>query len=885
MTGHQLRQQYLDFFKDHNSLVVPSSSLVPTDPTTLLTSAGMQPLVPYFKGEETPPHTRLASCQKCCRADDIEQVGVTWRHASFFEMLGNFSFGDYFKREAIIWGWDFLTKTLNIDPKLLYVSVYVDDEEAPQIWKNDVGLSDDRILRMGKKDNWWGPVGKTGPCGPDSEIFLDRGAKYNTGDPELDRPGGDGDRYGELWNLVFQQYNQQEDGSLPLLPAPGIDTGMGLERTAAVLQNVDTIHHTDLFAPLINAISDLSRGRNIEYSISPLELNTQDATTKPLKIIADHVRAAIFMASDGIVPGNNGRDYMMKRFIRRAFLTARQLDLREPFLHKLVPIVSQGFGDVYPEIREREIAIAALIKREEEAFGKTIGSGMNRLEDLLDDAKKKGLRVLDGEEVFRLYETYGFPPELTQEVAQESGLEIDEAGFKSAQERHSKISGAAVGEYETRTFGNLDTEFVGYDETKVGARIIAARDTEGNSIADDFDGTAQVVLDKTSFYAESGGQVGDIGRLWFKGFEARVLDVQKQGKAYVHIIEPVMGFLEEGMLVFAEVDVERRRAVERAHSSTHLLHAALRNRLGNHVEQRGSLVSPDKLRFDFVHFAAISPDELRQIEDDVNNQILQSVAIETREMPIVEARGLGAMALFGEKYGDVVRTVRMGDYSMELCGGTHLSNTSSAGFLRILGESGVGANLRRIEALTGNAALEYDRKQNHRVLEVAQALNAQPQNVVNAAEKMRLRVRELEKQLNEAQSKLALSSLDEILAQAVEIGDTTLISARAPSGLDANTLRDVIEKLADKLSASGAGDFVLTLASEADGKVVWAVKAGKSAVAKGAHAGNLIRELAKITGGGGGGKPDFAQAGGKDSAKIDEALAMAKDVLAAQLKV
>ena len=875
MTGHELRTSYLHFFKDHNSLVVPSSSLVPTDPTTLLTSAGMQPLVPYFKGEETPPQTRLTSCQKCCRADDIEQVGVTWRHASFFEMLGNFSFGDYFKREAIIWGWDFLTKTLNIDPKLLYVSVYLDDEEAPLIWKNDVGLSDDRILRMGKKDNWWGPVGKSGPCGPDSEIFLDRGAKYDTGDPELDRPGGDGDRYGELWNLVFQQYNQQEDGSLPPLPAPGIDTGMGLERTAAVLQNVDTIHHTDLFAPLINAINDLSRNRQIEYSTSPLELNTQDPTTKPLKIIADHVRAAIFMASDGIVPGNNGRDYMMKRFIRRAFLTARQLDLREPFLHKLVPIVSQGFGDVYPEIRERETAIAALIKREEEAFGKTIGSGMNRLDDLLDDAKKKQQRVLDGEEVFRLYETYGFPKELTQEVAQESGLEIDENGYHAAQERHSKISGAAVGEYETRTFSNLETEFVGYNQTECEAQIVGVK-RDGDKVL--------VALDKSPFYAESGGQIGDIGEIVGNNLRLRVLDTQKQGKAWIHSVEVLDGEPREEVKVTARVDIERRRAVERAHSSTHLLHAALRNRLGSHVEQRGSLVSPDKLRFDFVHFSAISPDDLRQIEDDVNNQILQSIPIETREMPIAEARGLGAMALFGEKYGDVVRTVRMGDYSMELCGGTHLRNTSAAGFLRLISESGVGSNLRRIEALSGKAALEYDREQNNRVLEVAHALGTQPNNVVGAAEKMRVRVRELEKQLNEAQSKLALSSLDEILAQSVEIGETVLVASRAPQNLDANTLREVTEKLSDKVAVSSANDFVLALASENDGRVVWAVKVGKDAVAKGAHAGNLIRELAKTTGGGGGGKPDFAQAGGKDSAKIDEALAMAKEVLTAQLK-
>jgi len=895
MTGHELRQSYLDFFRSHNSLVVPSSSLVPTDPTTLLTSAGMQPLVPYFKGEETPPSTRLASCQKCCRADDIEQVGVTWRHASFFEMLGNFSFGDYFKREAIVWGWEFLTKTLNIDPKLLYVSVYLDDQEAPQIWKNDVGLSDDRILRMGKKDNWWGPVGKSGPCGPDSEIFLDRGAKYDTGDPEMDRPGGDGDRYGELWNLVFQQYNQQEDGSLPLLPAPGIDTGMGLERTAAVLQNVDTIHQTDLFAPLINAINDLSRNRQIEYSISPLPLDVNDPTTKPLKIIADHVRAAIFMAGDGIVPGNNGRDYMMRRFIRRAFLTGRQLDLREPFLHRLVPTVSQGFGDVYPEVRQRAELISGLIRREEEAFGKTLGAGINRIDDLIEDAKKKGNRVLDGEEVFRLYETYGFPSELTQEMAQDNGLKIDEAGYHAAQERHSKISGSAVGEYATRAFGDLETAFVGYNRSVVEDAEILAVHREDNKFF--------VVLDQTPFYAESGGQIGDQGQIFSRVFEdysesypdqenvhgkrvtfhAKVVDTQKQGRAWVHELELKNGEPQVGMRVGAVVDAKRRRAVERAHSSTHLLHAALRNRLGTHVEQRGSLVSPDKLRFDFVHFSAISPDELRQIEDDVNREILLSLPVEIREMPINEARAEGAMALFGEKYGDVVRTVRMGDYSLELCGGTHLMNTSSAGLLRIVSEGGVGSNLRRIEALTGKAALEYDREQANRVLETSRALGTQPDNVVSAAEKMRVRVRELEKQLGDAQAKLALSSLDEILSQSQEIGGVTLIASRAPKDLNANTLREVTDKLGDKLLAQNSA-FVLALASESEGRVLWAVKVGKEAASKGAHAGNLIRELAKTTGGGGGGKADFAQAGGKDATKIDDALEIAKEILSSQIK-
>jgi alanyl-tRNA synthetase len=582
MTGNELRQKYLEFFRDKDSLIVPSSSLIPTDPTTLLTSAGMQPLVPYFKGEEEPPAKRLTSCQKCCRADDIEEVGVTWRHASFFEMLGNFSFGDYFKRDAIVWGWEFVTQVLHIDPNLLYVSVYFEDEEAPEFWKKDVGLSDDRILRMGKKDNWWGPVGRTGPCGPDSEIFFDRGAKYDTGDPELDRPGGDGDRYGELWNLVFQQYNQQEDGTLLPLPAPGIDTGMGLERTAAVLQGVDTIHHTDLFAPIINAIAQCGKEGQPEYSLSTPQLDPDEHSTRALKVIADHLRAAVFMAGDGMTPGNNGRDYVMRRFIRRAFLTGRQLGYHQPFLHRIVPIVAQGYGDTYPEVREREELITDLIRREEERFESTLDAGMGRLEGLLTSLKLKNETQLPGDEVFRLYETYGFPRELTEEIARESNLTIDEEGYHVAAERHSRVSGSGVGEYEQRAFGSLETDFTGYDQLADDATIIGVLAGES---------TSQIVLDRTPLYAESGGQIGDTGQLVGDGFAARVLNTQKQGKASVHTVKITQGEPREGLPVRAIVDAPRRRAIERAHSSTHLLHAALRQHLGKHVEQRGSLSS------------------------------------------------------------------------------------------------------------------------------------------------------------------------------------------------------------------------------------------------------------------------------------------------------
>ena len=890
MTGHELRQKYLDFFRDKESLVIPSSSLVPTDPTTLLTSAGMQPLVPYFKGEEAPPARRLASCQKCCRADDIEQVGVTWRHASFFEMLGNFSFGDYFKREAIIWGWEFVTKTLNIPPELLWVSVYHEDEEAAEFWKKDVGLSDERIYRFGKKDNWWGPVGKTGPCGPDSEIFFDRGPKYDTGDPEMDRPGGDGDRYGELWNLVFQQYNQLEDGTLALLPAPGIDTGMGLERTAAVLQGVDTIHHTDLFAPIIRAAASCRRDGNLEFSTSPLPLDPADPTTKPLKVIADHIRAATFMAADGITPGNTGRDYMMRRFIRRAFLMGRHLGYTQPFLHRIVPVIARGYGEAYPEVAERREVIARLIKGEEERFGDTIEAGMSRVDDLMTALKLKGQTVLPGDEVFRLYETYGFPFELTQEVAAESNLAIDEEGYHVAMERHSRISGSAVGEYEKREFGHLETKFLGYDELRCEAQVVAVRELAltpdpspnaergGSPPAVQNENRLQVVLDQTPFYAESGGQIGDTGELVGDGVRALVLDTKKQGKAWVHIVEPVEGELREGMTIHAIVDNDRRRAIQRAHSATHLLHAALRQHLGRHVEQRGSLVEPDRLRFDFMHFAPITADELARIEDTLNEQILHSIPVEIRYTNLTEARAMGAMALFGEKYGDIVRTVRMGDFSLELCGGTHLATTSAAGLCRIVSEGGVGANLRRVEALTGTAALRYDRVQEQRLREVAHHLGAQPDNVSAATQKLISQVHDLGRQVQQFQRKMAELSVDELLQGATTINGVPVAASRAPQGLNTNALRDLADRLSDKLNG------IVVLAGEADGKVLWAVKASKSAVERGAHAGNLVRELAKMTGGGGGGRPDFASAGGRDASKVDEALSQAPQILSGQIK-
>ena len=574
------------------------------------------------------------------------------------------------------------------------------------------------------------------------------------------------------------------------------------------------------------------------------------------------------MAGDGIIPGNNGRDYMLRRLIRRAYLTGRELDFSRPFLSELVPIVARVYRDVYPELTARESTIATLLQREEERFAATIESGIGRLEDLMDDASTRGAKTLPGAEVFRLYETFGFPRELTSEMLEPRGLSFDENEFAAAAKRHSKISGVAVGEYETRSFGDLQTEFVGYENVSGDARVLAAQN-EGEEVL--------LVLDATPFYAESGGQIGDIGTLSGDGFRARVLDTQKQGKAFVHRAKIEAGEAREGLLVRAEIDAERRRAIERAHSATHLLHAALRKHLGAHVEQRGSLVEPDRLRFDFVHFGPISAEEIAQIEDTMNAEILRSDAIEIKVTTLDEARKAGAMALFGEKYGDAVRTVRMGDFSLELCGGTHLPTTSAAGICRIVSESGVGANLRRIEALTGKLALQHDRTQSEQLRETARVLAARPEAAATAAERLRAKLRDTEKQLQAAQQKMAGGALDELLNNVTPVNGLQMAAARAPQNTGADALRDLADRLNDKLNG------VVVLVSENDGKVAWAVKASKDAVARGVNAGSLVRELAKITGGGGGGRPDFAQAGGKDAAKIDEALAQAGELLAAQV--
>ncbi|MCS7254902.1 MAG: alanine--tRNA ligase, partial [Armatimonadetes bacterium] len=688
MTGHELRRAFLDFFKGKDHLVLPSYPLIPDDPSTLFTSAGMQPFVPYFKGERKPPHARISTCQKCTRTGDIDRVGYTWRHLTFFEMLGNFSFGDYFKKEAIIWAWEFLTDVLRIPCERLWVSVYLEDDEAFEIWQREVGLPEERIVRLGKSDNWWGPVGDEGPCGPCTEIHYDRGIEYGCGRADC-KPGCDCDRWGELWNLVFQQYDQQRDGTLVPLPKPGIDTGMGLERLAAVMQGKETIFETDLFWAAVERVIEMLNG-SYRYG----EDTEVDAA---VRIIADHSRAATFVIADGVVPSNEGRGYVLRRFIRRAYIYGKRLGINGEFVHRLAQVYADIMREPYPEVAEQLRLIEDVIRREEERFSETMERGLQMLEEIIERQYQIGEPIISGEDAFKLYDTYGFPIELTQEVARSRGFDVDIDGFNAALERQRELARArsafrveSAEEFE----GITPTKFVGYETTRAKATVVAVR-----QINDD----VWVALDRTPFYAEAGGQVADVG--WLRDdeglIEVDVTDAQWRGDVVAHKVIVRKGMLAEGMVINAIVDEARRNAIRRAHTATHLLHAALRRVLGEHARQAGSLVAPDRLRFDFTHGQALTDDEVAKVEALVNEFVLSDIKVETIETELQEARQMGALALFGEKYGERVRVVRISNVSMELCGGTHLDRTSQVGFFKLISEVSVAANVRRIDALTG----------------------------------------------------------------------------------------------------------------------------------------------------------------------------------------
>ncbi len=879
---NEIRERYLRFFESKDHLRMPSFSLVPrNDPSILLINAGMTPLKPYFTGVEKPPHNRVTTCQKCIRTPDIENVGKTARHGTFFEMLGNFSFGDYFKKEVIPWAWEFVTEVMEIPADKLYASVYEEDDEAFEIWNKDVGLSPDRIVRMGKKDNFW--EHGTGPCGPCSEIYFDRGPERGCGSPDC-KVGCDCDRYIEFWNLVFTQFNREEDGTYSKLEKKNIDTGMGLERLAVIMQDVENLFEVDTIR---NILDYICKKAGVVYGAGKSQNGSEKADVS-IRVITDHIRSTTMMVSDGILPSNEGRGYVLRRILRRAARHGRLLGIEGSFLHDVARVVIAESKQAYPELAEKEEYICKVIRIEEERFTATIDQGIAILNEFIDELKASGKSELPGNMAFKLHDTYGFPLDLTREIAEEAGLTIDEEGFRAEMNEQKKKAREALKSKETSAWGqdlaagldkSLKTEFVGYSDYSSESRILyIILDGEQSENAQQGD-EVTVILDKTPFYAESGGQVADTGTITAKNGVVRVNGCKKTAEGlYLHSGVVEEGIIEKDAEVMAIIDVERRLSIARNHTTTHLLQKALQNVLGDHVTQAGSLVEPDRLRFDFHHFSAMTKDELKRVENEVNGKILENLAVDVREMPVDEAKSLGAMALFGEKYGNIVRVVRAGKYSIELCGGTHLGSTAQAGLVKILGESGVAAGIRRIEALTGKGALEYYNEKEEQLDGIASALKSTPQDSQRKVEVITAELKAAQKEIEQLKDKLVSSSFDEVLGKALDINGVKAVTARFDQ-LDMDALRNTCENLRSKL-----GTGVVVLASAFGGKVSFVAMASKDAVERGAHCGNIVREAAKAAGGGGGGRPDMAQAGGKDADKIGEALASAVEAVKAQIK-
>jgi len=861
---NELRERYLKFFEGKGHLRLSSFPLVPqNDPSLLLINSGMAPLKPYFTGKEEPPKKRVATCQKCIRTPDIENVGKTARHGTFFEMLGNFSFGDYFKKEAISWAWEFVTEDLKMPVDKLWVSIYEDDDEAFEIWNKDIGIPSEKIVRMGKEDNFW--EHGTGPCGPCSEIYFDRGVERGCKEPDC-KVGCECDRFIEFWNLVFTQFSKDEEGNYTNLPNPNIDTGMGLERLACVAQDVDNLFEVDTIK---NVLDHVCQAAGVKYHES-------DKTDISIRVITDHIRSTTMMVSDGVIPSNEGRGYVLRRLLRRAARHGKLLGINKPFLHDISMIVINESKQAYPELEEKKEYIQKIIKTEEEKFDLTIDQGLVILNKYIEETKSKNEGTITGQMAFELHGTYGFPIDLTREIAEEKGLLVDEDGFKKKMKEHSDIAkndhrskqGSA---WSDDIYSSLDkslsTKFVGYSQKVAQAELLyIIKNNKITKIAKEGD-EVTVILDTTPFYAESGGQVGDKGIIESKDAVIKVYDCKKteDGK-YLHMGVVEKGNVEVGASVTASIDKKRRMSIARNHTTTHLIQKALVNVLGDHVHQAGSLVEPDRFRFDFTHFSAMLPEEIEKVEKEVNEKILESLIVDTREMQISEAKKLGATALFGEKYGEVVRVVKIDDYSMEFCGGTHLESTSEAGFVKILGESGVAAGVRRIEGLTGEAALGYLHDREKLISEVSSALKTSPQDSVKKIENIILDLKNAQKEIEQLRGKLVSGSLDEVLSKALQVKGINVVKARFDQ-LDMEALRNTGDQIRSKL-----GSGLVVLGSGYEGKVSFVIMATKDVVKKGIHCGNIIKEIAKIAGGGGGGRPDMAQAGGKDTSKIDEAL-------------
>ena len=866
---NDLREKYLSFFESKGHLRLPSFSLVPNnDKSLLLINSGMAPMKKYFTGEVKPPRNRVTTCQKCIRTPDLERVGITARHGTYFEMLGNFSFGDYFKEQAITWAWEFLTETLEMPKDLLWPSVYEKDDEAYDIWKNKIGVPEEHIVRLGKEDNFW--EHGSGPCGPCSEIYFDRGEKYGCGKPDC-KPGCDCDRYMEIWNNVFSQFNNDGKGNYTELAQKNIDTGMGLERLACVMQGVDNMFEVDTIRRILDSVckvADKKYGENAKDDIS-------------IRVITDHIRSSTFMICDGIIPSNEGRGYVLRRIIRRAARHSKLLGINHAFLSELCDVVIEDNCGAYPELAEKKDYIKKVIGMEEERFDATIDAGLSILSNLVRDAVKDGSHKISGEEVFKLYDTFGFPIDLTREIALENHIDIDEETFEKlmklqkerARNARANLSGWSNAS-KTLLSSLPKTEFTGYDVFETdGAKVLAIIDGD-DSLDSINEGEFSLVLDKTPFYAESGGQVGDVGIITGGDAAVTVLDTKKTDGVTIHFCRMVNGTLKKGDTVRAEINETKRVATMRNHSAAHLLQAALRTVLGKHVEQAGSYVDEHHVRFDFTHFAAVTPEELRAVESLVNSYILLGEPVTTTLSDIESAKKMGAMALFGEKYGDVVRVVKMGEFSTELCGGTHVDNTAKLGLFKITSESSVAAGVRRIEGVTGIGVLALLGEKDKLIKDTAEVLKApNAEDLVQRAKQLTEDLRSVRRELEAASEKLAASKATSLVESAEKVGNVRLICAKVEMKPDA------MRALTDKFKAEYA-DVVCVLASVNDGKVNFAVSCGKDAVAGGANAGKIVKQISTLCGGGGGGRPDSASAGGKDASKLDEALAQVKTLLA-----
>ena len=872
---NEIREKFLSFFESKDHLRLQSFSVVPhNDNSLLLINSGMAPMKAYFTGQETPPRKRVTTCQKCIRTGDIENVGKTARHGTFFEMLGDFSFGDYFKNEIIPWSWEFVTKVLEIPEDKLHVTVYLDDDESYDIWHNVVGLPEDRITRLGKEDNFW--EHGLGPCGPCTEIYYDRGEEYGCDSPTCG-VGCDCDRYMEFWNLVLTQFDRNEDGTYTPLAQKNVDTGMGLERMATIMQGVDSIFDVDTVQNIIKKVCEIA---NVEYGKSK-------KTDVSIRVITDHIRSVTVMTADGVLPSNEGRGYVLRRLLRRAARHGKLLGIKGEFLAELSKTVIANSGDAYPELIDKKDYILKILTIEENSFYKTIDKGMELLKADIAEMKKEGQTVMSGEKSFRLYDTYGFPIDLTKEILEEEGFGLDENAFAEEMKQQKQRARAARGESTfmgadeniyNQLDVNMETIFAGYDIKEVAdANIIALVTNDAVAQNACVGEDVSVFLDKTPFYAESGGQVGDHGSIQTQTGIVEITDcIKVVGGKIAHI-----GVVKEGSIIVgdtacAKIDMALRMATSRNHSATHLLQKALRTVLGTHVEQAGSYVSAERLRFDFTHFTALTEQELKEVENIVNQKIFESLEINTCQKSIEDARQMGAMALFGEKYGDVVRVVTMGDFSIELCGGAHLTNTAQVGTFKIISENGIAAGVRRIEALTGTEALKYYQSQEEQIKQICKVVKANAENVVYRVEQIVSEQKESAKEIEKLKSKLAGGVVEEILSQKQQINDIAVICANIKDA-DANTLKTMGDQLKIKL-----GSGVVILASGKGDKVNLIAMATDDVIKKGIHAGNIVKAAAVCCGGGGGGRPNMAQAGGKDASKIEQALQKAKEVIQQQ---